>query len=397
MMAMIKVMFLQMLRDRGGFAMAFLLPPLIFMIFASIFSNTNDGNFQVKVALSDEVRSVDSERLVEALKGIANLTIVNPASKDQVYEMIKKGYVDAALIIRNDLASALPPVLIWTDASKAMLSPVLSGFVSRSMAENLPDIMLKRQAFSLEKVIGPYSEGQIARLQKAETVILEENTDRTKASKVAGLTEEEPLKRNSQANATVVYYVGAVTILFLLFSAFHFAATLIDERQSGIFQRLKMGPSGLSPLVMGKYIFLIVLGMVQACLIAGIAILFYHLNIWPHFGLWLVTTFLASSCAAGLALGICSFCSTRHQAQTLSTFLVLVVSAIGGSMVPRFMMPPLFSDLGWLTPNAWAIEAYESVLWRDEVWQQMLWPWTILALFAMSGLVASFWSLARLR
>jgi ABC-2 type transport system permease protein len=59
-------------------------------------------------------------------------------------------------------------------------------------------------------------------------------------------------------------------------------------------------------------------------------------------------------------------CQTRAQAQVLPTVVILIMSAIGGSMVPRFFMPHWLQQLGWMTPNTWALEAYSGVFWRSE-------------------------------
>ena len=55
-------------------------------------------------------------------------------------------------------------------------------------------------------------------------------------------------------------------------------------------------------------------------------------------------------------------------------------------MVPRFFMPPALQDLGWITPNTWAIEAYTATFWRNEPLSEMLAPWTVLALTGLVGL-----------
>jgi ABC-2 type transport system permease protein len=46
----------------------------------------------------------------------------------------------------------------------------------------------------------------------------------------------------------------------------------------------------------------------------------------------------------------------------LSTCVVLIISAAGGSVVPRFFLPPWLQEAGWWTPNAWSILAYSSAL-----------------------------------
>jgi ABC-2 type transport system permease protein len=90
-----------------------------------------------------------------------------------------------------------------------------------------------------------------------------------------------------------------------------------------------------------------------------------------------------------LALAITTACTTRRQAHSVATVVVLILSALGGSMVPRFLMPPLMQDIGWLTPNTWALEAYLALFWREEPLAALLLPLVVLFGAAALGLVAA--------
>ncbi len=41
------------------------------------------------------------------------------------------------------------------------------------------------------------------------------------------------------------------------------------------------------------------------------------------------------------------------------------MSSVGGSMFPRFLMPEAMQKAGLLTINAWAIDGFTKVFWRD--------------------------------
>jgi ABC-2 type transport system permease protein len=49
------------------------------------------------------------------------------------------------------------------------------------------------------------------------------------------------------------------------------------------------------------------------------------------------------------------------------------MSAVGGSMFPRFLMSDTMQKLGLVTFNAWALDGYLKVFWR-ELPVTALWP-----------------------
>jgi ABC-2 type transport system permease protein len=58
--------------------------------------------------------------------------------------------------------------------------------------------------------------------------------------------------------------------------------------------------------------------------------------------------------------------------------------------VPRFLMPEVLKDLGWLTPNTWALEAYSGVFWRGDPLPAVSLPVGLLLLTGIAG-----WVIAR--
>src|SRR3712207_8008000 len=78
---------------------------------------------------------------------------------------------------------------------------------------------------------------------------------------------------------------------------------------------------------------------------------------------------------------------SRQQAQVLSTFAVLIISAAGGSMVPRFFLPPWLQEVGWWTPNAWSIQAYSSALTPGSSLASLSMAWGVLLAMAAGSLL----------
>lgn len=384
-LAMFRVMALALWRDRGALVMTFLLPPLVFLIFSAVFAGATGEDVKLRLTIADDARTPASRRLTEALLASPDLRAqrASPDSGEQVRALVKAGKADAGVILRGDPVGPGAPILIVSDPSRAVAAPLTMARVQQVLATAMPDVMLERSLVDMASVVGGFTPRQRAVAEAARTQLLKEGG----APADTGLFEREAIVGAKKGGGTIAYYAGAVSILFALFSAMTGALSLIEERRSGVADRILAGARGMGPVVTGKFLFLIAQGVVQAGMIFATAQLVYGVPVLQHFGPWLVTTLAASLCAAGLALGIVAFCITRDQAQMLSTFIILILAAIGGSMVPRFLMPPWLQMAGWATPHAWTIEAYQAILWRDAGLMAVYPAWAVLTAAGLIGLL----------
>jgi ABC-2 type transport system permease protein len=395
-LAVFRAMLLGLARDRAALAMTFVLPALFFLIFAAIFSGATGEQLRLKVALADEVRDEISTRLVAALGDDTALLRVggDELDADEVRGLVRKGTADVGLIVRADgepldsLGGFGPaPLLIVADPVRGVAVPMLKGQVQKAYFSALPDVALGSVVELVEDQFVEFDEAQTEDIASGLADLRREAEEgATSPWGFDDLFEREDVAGQSAAMNHVAYYAGAVAVLFLLFSSVHGAISVIEEKDSGILDRTLAGPGRMSAIVNGKALFLMVQGVVQIGVIFVIAWIVHGVDLPGHLPLWAVTTVAASVAAAGMALVVALVCRTKRQAQTLANVAILILSALGGSMVPRFFMPPVLQTLGWLTPNTWALEAYTAIFWRDESATALMVPWAMLIAAGFVGL-----------
>jgi ABC-2 type transport system permease protein len=174
-------------------------------------------------------------------------------------------------------------------------------------------------------------------------------------------------------SATVSFYAAGIGVIFLLFSCAGAGGTLLEEEESGTLDRLIGSRAGMTGVLVGKWVFLIIMGVLQLTVMFSWGALMFGLPLLSHLpGFFIVTVFTAAA-AAGFGLVLATVSRSRAQLSGLSTIVILAMSAIGGSMFPRFLMSETMQQFGLVTFNAWALDAYLKVFWREvPLWQ--LWP-----------------------
>ena len=374
-LAIFRAALLQLLHDRGALLLSLFVPAVFFLIFAEIFATAASDQVQVNVAIVDEVQSTDSIRLLAALKSGATVTVIpGVADRGTALDLVRRGTVDVALIVRADGESlataaglAAPPLLLLIDPSRSVAATVLTGQLQRAYFAALPDLAIGRVAELIGTEFTEFSAQQQAEIDTG----LENLRESAGSGQRGGWSFEDLLEHKNVVGQTaalnhIAYYAGAVAFMFLLFAAAQNAVGILDDQAAGILDRIAAGPGGMTVVMNGRFIFLILQGMVQGAVIFAVAWLLYGVDVPGNFVAWLLISFSAAVLAAGLGLLLVTACRTRAQAQILPTVVILIMSAIGGSMVPRFFMPGWLQTLGWITPNTWALEAYSGLFWRGE-------------------------------
>jgi ABC-2 type transport system permease protein len=422
--AMFNVMALSLGRDRAALALSFLLPGLVFVIFALIFAGASGGDLALRLAVADERSDATTKRLVTALFKEAKLKRLGTpeTTPAQVRDAVRTGEADVGLIIRysglplDDLTGeGAPPIELVGDPGREIAVSMLVGLLQKAYFAALPDAAIRSFADVVNKKFVTFTPEQKIRLSKGLDVLRAQQEapmppPALPAPVVPGakvpaailappplvqgfrldqLFERHDAVKAGRAPSAVTYYAGAVAMLFLLFSALTGAMSYLDERESGLLDRLAIGPGGVGVLIDGKFMFLCVQGFLQVAVIFLVGWGVFGIELWSNLLPWAATTLAAAIAASGLALAFVTLCRSKQQAQSLGQMVILVVSAVGGSMVPRYLMPGYVQALGWATPNTWALDAYGAIFARADGAMAILLPCGVLIATGLTGLLAA--------
>ena len=194
----------------------------------------------------------------------------------------------------------------------------------------------------------------------------------------------------------ISFYAAAIGVMFLLFTASGSAGALLDEQDSGTLDRVLSSRVTMTTLLAGKLAFNTLLAFVQLVVMFLWGWAVFHLDFFTHIPGFIVMGVCTAFAVAAFGILLASLCHSRGQLGAVSTLLILMMSSLGGSMFPRFLMPEAVQKAGLFTINAWAIDGFTKVFWRDlpisALWPQVSVLLAIgIALFVIARRVARRW------
>jgi ABC-2 type transport system permease protein len=403
-----------LLRDKRAFTGLFILPIAFILVMTTALQGVFDAggnNHPIDLLVVNQDHGAIAAKVVADLSSATGLTLIEEQDSQPITRAIAENLIAArtyslALIFPADFSDRIINAASNPSAEKALvsfitdpavgnqlLSPVkglVEGYIDREASVAQAPIQT-RQFFNQMASAAPDGQaGFIRNLGARFAAQMSGAQDSTAQNlgfdiQVLPPAKFQAVRYPSSAEQNVPGYMiyGVFFIITII------SASLFREKNEGTFRRLQSAPISRTALLIGKLLPYYLLNLVQIALMLLVGIVVFHIGLGSH-PLGLVPLSLATAAAAtGLGLLVTSLGKNQEQVGNLSTVLSIVLSALGGVMVPVYVMPAFMQKLSLAIPQAWALTGFQDVIVRGQGFEAILPVVGVLMGFALA-----FWALA---
>jgi ABC-2 type transport system permease protein len=340
-------------RDVHGLAVLFLMPAVFIVIMSLALSDVfRDGAVrQVEFA----VVGMDAARLAGDISGEGFRAAASPASEDAARSMVRKGSPALVLVVPEGFG--LDPAVKLKLLADPTLPPVqIAAFLQRVQGAAL-GVETSSPPLSLEVVGNP------------------------RGGKPSSVQQNVP----------------AWLIFGMFFVVMPLSALFLVERRDGTLARLVSQRVPFPMLLAGKVGPFFVINLAQAVLMlaAGRFLVPWlggeSLALPSRWDLLAAVTACTSLAAIGWGLLVAVGSRTLEQATVIGGVGNILAAALGGIMVPRFVMPQSMQAWANLSPMAWALDGFHAVILRQGGFADIATSCAKLLVLAAALLAAAFW------
>jgi ABC-2 type transport system permease protein len=347
-----------MLRDPQTLVIQILMPLILAVMIGFAMDGMLDGEGRLRVAAIDLDRSEASAAFIENLDRQEAIALQPQrwerpeVTEDDAASLLDSGKRLGVLVVPAGFGESLDggeptEVRLYTD-------PAQRQFV-RSMAA-VVNGELQRGAFTLAAI----DVGAQGGLDRGEVL---EQLSVSMADPLVSL-REEALTKGTSLPSGFDQTIPGFTVMFAMFMATFVVIHVARERNDfGTAKRVLLTPAPRPALLVGRTVAAYALGAVQMVVLFFVGWLAFGIELGNAGGLAIaVAVFVFVPVAIGVFFS--TFSGSLLLMVSLANLMVIVLGAIGGSLVPVFFLPRWMEVLASFTPHYWALQAFQDLMFR---------------------------------
>lgn len=336
-------------RDRTFLFFLVLLPILVILLIGVTIS----GSSSIRVGVVPGQSATMSTQLVQDLEGDPALKSQRFSSRQEGVDALRRGEVDAVVVV--------PPTLDGDVRSgRAVQVPILvPGAAETSQAAvTAVTSVVARHGGTVQAALFATARGGGTFEQNLATT-----RELQRATPVVPVRTEVVNVNSDFLPSGYSYSASTMLVLFVFINSMAGGATMIQTRRYGIFARALAAPIRPRDLILGESLCYLALALLQAGIIIVVGAVMFGVS-WgnPLAATALVGVWALVGTGAGMVSG--TLFSTPEQAGAIGPAVGIAFGMLGGCMWPLEIVPESVRLAGHLTPHAWAVDAWVSVLSR---------------------------------
>ncbi len=322
-----------------------------------ILVNADEGAFGQQV-----VDAFDAAELADLVEPVAMVDL------DAARRQVEEGAARAVVYIPAGFSAAVADpangavLEVLTDPTSSFSPLIIRSIVEQIAAQFNTAIsggqIAADQALARQDVLGP----ALAQLPQAiSAAVSAQPGGRRIELHSRSLAAEE---RGGDFNA-LAFFAPSMAILFLMFTIFEAARSLLDEEREWTLPRLLSTPTRFDQILAGKIGGVLITGVLQLSiliLVSGLIFGVHWGSSWPGLALMVLSTVLA---AASLGMFITAMARDAAQAGVIGSAVALIFAILGGNFITATAYPAWLQPLSKLTINRWALDGLTDLSLRQ--------------------------------
>jgi ABC-2 type transport system permease protein len=403
-------------RDRQALTLLFMMPVFFILVMSlaleGVFEAGSKGR-PIGVLVVDQDKGALVEQTLFDLKRLEGVTLIETIdgmtlTRERAEQLIQKGKYPLVLLFEkgfserickapNDSTGEMATVRFVSDpATNLQLLASVKGAI-RSVIERRA--FLENLTHRLKKEFETSTAGLPALAKDLVNLSAGKRFDRILSEAPSGERGQAPVLfvstspqgfRPGRRPTATEQNVPAYTIFGVFFIVLTLASSFVQEKKEGTFQRLLVAPLPKMVLLIGKLLPYYLVNLIQIVLMFAVGVILFGIHLGNLPALIVVSLALAAA-ANGLGLFVAALGKTEAQVNGFSVLLAITLAALGGMMVPTFIMPEFMKTLSLFTPHAWALAGYHDIIIRGLGVKQVVLEVEVLLGFACLFFVLALW------
>jgi ABC-type multidrug transport system permease subunit len=197
----------------------------------------------------------------------------------------------------------------------------------------------------------------------------------------------------ADVNAFEQYVPGFAVTFLLIDMLWGMSVALMDERQWGTLQRLRVSGAPIVGMLIGRLSARTLIGFVQMIVLFGIGWLLFDIRLGNRPAMLMLPAGAIAFAAAAFGLTVAAIAPTRDSVLPIGSVAVMVMSSVGGCWWPLEFEPGWMRTAALTVPTTWTMRAFNDLMIRGLGPGTALWPTTMaLAIglvFLLGGIAGS--------